>query len=67
MTLEEYCNNPDLVRQDAIAAGIRGEAYTHYLTKKGMFTGKKETRYKELNNMELYQFAKAKFSQEAQR
>ena len=62
MTLEEYCNNPEQVKADAKAAGVKGEAYTHYHMTNGRYNGKTSTRYKELNNMDLYQFAKKKFT-----
>lgn len=62
MTFEEYCDQPDLVRADALASGVMGEAYKHYFTKKGMFTGRTSIRHKPLNNMDMYEFAKTKYS-----
>jgi len=61
MTFEEYGNHPEIVRADAIAAGVKGESYLHYQSKKGQFTGKTRTKYKPLNNMDLYRFAKSKY------
>ena len=61
LTIEEYCNDPDKVRADAIAAGVRGEAYDHFHSAKGRYTGKVTVRYRDLNNMDLWNFAKQKY------
>ena len=66
LTFEEYCQDPMRVYHDAMADGLRGEAYTHYFTARrgkmrGCFNGKTETRYKPLNNLDLYEYAKRKY------
>ena len=59
MTREEYFNDVDLVTSRAIAAGVKGEAYEHHHAAKGRFTGKVTTRYRSLNNLDLFEFGKA--------
>lgn len=60
-TLEEYCNDPDRVRADAKAAGVKGKPITKHHTTKGRYNGKTSVTYAELNNLELYNFAKQRF------
>lgn len=61
LTLEEYCNDPDRVRADAIAAGVKGSPYEHHQTRGGRFTGKVTIRHRDLNNLDLWNFAKQKY------
>lgn len=61
MTFEEYCNDVPRVIADATRDGVKGEAYTYHHMTRGMFNGKTSTRYKPLNNMDLYEYAKRKF------
>ena len=58
---EDYCQDAPRVMREAMADGLRGESYTHYKMTKGKFNGKTETRYKPLNNMDLYEYAKRKY------
>lgn len=64
LTFEQYCNDPDRVRADAIAAGVKGEQYVHYCMTKGRYNGKTRVKYRELNNMDLYLFAKQKYGRQ---
>lgn len=57
----DYCQDAQRVMREALADGLRGEAYTHYFTTKGRYNGKTETRYKPLNNLDLYEYAKRKY------
>jgi hypothetical protein len=66
MTFEEYCNDVDRVTADATAAGVKGESYVHHFMTKGQFNGKTVVRYKPLNNMDLYEFAKQKYAHNPQ-
>jgi hypothetical protein len=61
LSFEEYCDDVDRVRKEAIAAGVKGEAYKHYRTKKGLYTGVIVIKHKPLNNGDLYEFAKSKY------
>lgn len=61
-TLIEYCDDPERVRADAIAAGIKGEPFTYHHATRGRYNGKTSTRFKALNNLDLLQFAKQRFA-----
>lgn len=62
LKFNEYCNDPDSVRAEAIAAGWVGEPYKHYHATKGLFNGKISERFKDMDNMDLFNFAKQKYS-----
>ena len=59
LTREEYFENVELVRERAMAAGVKGEAYQHYHTTKGQYNGKVSTKHRPLDNGDLYAFGKA--------
>jgi len=61
LTLTEYCDDTAQVHRDAIADGVKGEAYTHHKSRKGRLTGDTVTRHKPLNNGDLYEYAKRKY------
>lgn len=61
VSFEEYCNDVERVIREATADGLRGAPYVHYKMTKGKFNGKTETRYKPLNNLDLYEYAKRKY------
>lgn len=61
VSFEDYCQDAPRVMREALADGLRGEAYTHYKSTKGRYNGKTETRYKPLNNLDLYEYAKRKY------
>lgn len=61
LNFQQYCDNKARVRKDAIAAGCLGDEYKHYVTKRGMYTGKVVIKHHPLNNLHLYEFAKHKY------
>jgi len=61
LTFDEYCDDPGRVREDAIADGVKGEPYKHYRSKKGLYTGEINIKYKDLDNGDLYEYAKRKY------
>jgi hypothetical protein len=61
LTLFEYCQDADRVRADAKAAGVKGKPITRHHMTKGCYNGKTSVQYAELDNLELYEFAKAKY------
>ena len=65
-TFWQYTARIDDVIRDATAAGVKGESYVHHFITKGRFNGKTVVRYKPLNNMDLYEFAKQKYARNPQ-
>lgn len=63
LTITQYCEDPDRVRNDADRDGVKGEEYKKYQVVKGQYTGKFTIRHKPLDNMELWQYAKRKYSE----
>jgi len=61
LTLYEYCENVDRVRADAKAAGVKGKPVTRHHMTKGRYNGKTSVQYAELDNLELYEFAKRRY------
>ena len=64
LTFEEYCNDAERVRADAIAAGVKGAPSKRYHMTDGRYNGKTSVTYAKLDNLELYNFAKQRFGRE---